>query len=106
MATIEVDDAAGALDEVLLDIRFDCRLERAPSSRPDRLRFHIVADACRGVARAARSASMLLSALDAIARNGAFPGFRILFADERLELDANASATAAPRSATHASGSP
>ena len=106
MATVEVDAAAGALDEVLSDIRFDSCLEPAPPSHPDRLRFHIVADASRGVERAARSAGMLLSALDAIARSGEFPGFQIVAADHRLPIDANAAARAAPRSVAHASSSP
>jgi hypothetical protein len=106
MATVEVDGAAGALDEVLSDMPFDSRLEPAPPSRPDSLRFYIVADASRGVERAARSAGMLLSALDAIARSGEFPSFRIVAADHRVALDANPAATTAPRAAAHASASP
>ena len=90
MATIEVDGAACALDEVLSDIRFDCCLEPAPPMRPDRLRFHIVADASRGVERATRSAGMLLCALDAIARSGEFRGFRVTAGDSRQLLDASA----------------
>jgi hypothetical protein len=104
MATVEVDAAAGALDEVLSDIRFDSRLEPAPPAHPDRLRYRIVADASRGPDRAARSAGMLLSALDAIARSGEFPGFRIVAADERLRIDANAAAKTAFRPETLATG--
>jgi hypothetical protein len=88
MATVEVDASAGALHEVLSDIRFDSRLEPAPSMRPDRLRYRIVADVSRSEHRAARSAGVLLSALDAIARNGDFAAFRVLAADERLRVDA------------------
>jgi hypothetical protein len=83
-ATIEVDSSAGALDEVLCDIRFDCRLEAVPSPRADRLRFDLVVDTGRGIDRAARSAGMLLSALEAIAASGEFPGFRIVACDDHL----------------------
>jgi len=88
MAMVEVNGAAGMLDEVLADIRFDCRLNPAPSSRADRMTFYVVADASRGQQHAVRSAMVLLSALDAIAQSGEFAGFRVIAAEERLLVDA------------------
>jgi hypothetical protein len=88
MAMIELDGAVDALGEILSDLRFDCRLNPAPPSVADNLRFYVVADASRGQQRAVRSAMVLLSALDAIAQSGEFAGFRIVAAEERLLLDA------------------
>jgi hypothetical protein len=88
MAMIELDGEVAALDEVLCDIRFDCRLSPAPPSRADKPRFYVIADASRGQQRAVRSAMVLLSALDAIAQSGEFAGFRIVAAEERRLLDA------------------
>jgi hypothetical protein len=87
MAMVELDGAAGRLDEVLADIRFDCRLNPAPS-RADKMTFYVVADASRGQQHAVRSAMVLLSALDAIAQSGEFAGFRVIAAEERLLVDA------------------
>jgi len=84
MAMIEIDGAAGALDEVLADVRHDCRLHPAPSSPDEKPRFYLVADASRGRAHALRSVGLLLFALDAIARSGEFRGYRIVAADEGL----------------------
>lgn len=88
MAMVELDGAVAALDEALSDLRFDCRLIPAAPSQADKLRFYVVADACRGQQRAVRSAMVLLSALDAIAQSGELAGFRIVAAEERLALDA------------------
>ena len=88
MAMVELDGAVDALDEVLSDIRFDCRLNPAPPSRADKPRFYVIADASRGPQHAVRSAMVLLSALDAVARSGEFAAFRIVAAEERLLLDA------------------
>lgn len=88
MAMVELDGVVGALDEILSDLRFDCRVIPAPPSRMDKLRFYVIADASRGQQRAVRSAMVLLSALDAIAQSGEFAGFRVIAAEERLLLDA------------------
>jgi hypothetical protein len=88
MAMIELDGEVAALDEVLSDIRFDCRLDPAPPSRAGKPRFYVIADASRGQQRAVRSAMVLLSALDAIAQSGEFAGLRIVAAEERLLFDA------------------
>jgi len=88
MAMVEVDGGAGTLDEVLADIRFDCRLHPAPPSRTGKMSFYVVADASRGQQHAVRSAMVLLSALDAIAQSGEFAGFRVIAAEERLLVDA------------------
>ena len=84
MAVIEIDGAAGALDEVLADVRHDCRVHPAPSSPDERPRFYVIADASRGRAHALRSVGLLLFALDAIARSGEFRGYRIVAADQGL----------------------
>ena len=84
MAVIEIDGAAGALDEVLADVRHDCRVHPAPSSPGERPRFYVIADASRGRAHALRSVGLLLFALDAIARSGEFRGYRIVAADQGL----------------------
>ena len=84
MAMVEIDGAAGALDQVLADVRHDCRLHPAPSSPDEKPRFYLVADASRGQAHALRSVGLLLFALDAIALSGEFRGFRIIAAEERL----------------------
>jgi hypothetical protein len=77
MATIEVDRECGELDDILEDISFDSRLERAPGPA-DKLRFHLVVNGSRGADRAAMAAFALLSALRAIAEDGGLPGFQIL----------------------------
>jgi hypothetical protein len=85
---VEVDGAAGTLDAVLADIRFDCRLNPAPSSGTDRMTFYVVADASRGQQHAVRSAMVMLSALEAIAQSGELAGFRVIAAEEQLVVDA------------------
>jgi len=84
MATVEVDRAAGALDDVLEDISFDSRLEPSPSPDPETLRFDLVVNASRGEDRIAAATFALLSALEAIAENGSLPGFRIVAGEHWL----------------------
>ena len=84
MATIEVDELCGALDDILEDISFDSRLE-AVAAPPEKLRFELVVNARRGPGRCAMAAYALLSALEAIAEDGGLPGFRIVEGAEWLE---------------------
>ena len=84
MAMVEIDGAADALEEVVADVRHDCRLHPAPSSPDEKPRFYLVADASRGQAHAPRAVGLLLFALDAIARSGELRGYRIIAAEERL----------------------
>jgi hypothetical protein len=84
MAMVEVDGAPEALEEVLADVRHDCRLHPAPTSLDEKPRFYLVADASRGQEHALRSVGMMLFALDAIARSGELGGFRVVAAEERL----------------------
>ena len=84
MAMIEVDGAASGLEDVLADVRHDCRLHRAPSLLGEKPRFYLVADASRGQEHALRSVGLMLFALDAIAQSGELAGYRVIAAEERL----------------------
>lgn len=84
MAMVEVDGPAPGLEDVLADIRHDCRLHAAPPSPGEKSRFYLVADASRGQAHALRSVGLMLFALDAIAETGELLGYRVVAAEERL----------------------
>src|SRR5215469_16647656 len=84
MAMVEVEGVTCALDEVLADVRHDCRLHHAPSSPGEKQKFYVIADASRGQAHALRSVGLVLFALDAIAGSGGLVGYRVVAAEERL----------------------
>jgi hypothetical protein len=88
MATVQIDETAPELSEILADLDFGFRLEPAAASPPGYRWLNLLIDARRGERRCAYTAHRLLSALQRIADSGELPGFRIIAGERWLDASA------------------